>query len=231
MFKDRREAGRVLGQRLYELKGRSDVIVLGLPRGGVPVAFEVANAIDAPLDVFVVRKLGVPGQEEFAFGAIASGGGAVYNEELLRSIRMPAELIEFTVKRERAELDRREKLYRAGRPPLEVTGKTVVVVDDGLATGASMAAAVKALRRSNAKEMIVAVPVASKEACSELRFVENLRCICIERPEPFFGVGVWYEDFAQTTDTEVQTLLAAAQTKAPDSNEIGIESRQFKGEL
>jgi predicted phosphoribosyltransferase len=222
MFKDRCQAGQVLADHLKEFEKRDDVIVLALPRGGVPVAFEAAAGIGAPLDVFVVRKLGVPGQEELAFGAIATGGVTIYNDEILRSIRMPPELLELTVRREEAELKRREELYRRGRPPLDVAGKTVIVVDDGLATGASMAAAVEALRRSNAKEIIVGVPVASKEACRELRSLENVRCICLETPEPFFGVGVWYQDFSQTTDDEVRSLLSAARNEAADPKVVGV---------
>ena len=222
IFKDRRQAGQVLADHLKEFENRDDVIVLALPRGGVPAAFEVAKAINAPLDVFVVRKLGVPGQEELAFGAIATGGVTIYNEEILRSLRMPPELLEFIVKREEAELKRREDLYRMGRPPLDVTGKTVVVVDDGLATGASMAAAVEALKRSSANEIIVAVPVASKEACTELRSLEKVSSVCVETPEPFFGVGVWYKDFSQTTDDEVQELLASTRGVSGGSKTAGI---------
>lgn len=221
MFKDRRQAGQILAGHLMEFEGRDDVTVLALPRGGVPVAFEAAAAIKAPLDVFVVRKLGVPGQEEIAFGAIATGGVTVYNEDLLRSLRIRPELLEFTLKREGAELKRREELYRRGRPPLGLIGRTVIVVDDGLATGASMAAAVEALRRRKAKEIIVAVPVASKEACRELRSLGNVRCICVETPEPFFGVGVWYQDFSQTTDHEVQALLSAGRKQTADSKVAG----------
>jgi putative phosphoribosyl transferase len=220
IFKNRSDAGRILADLLSEFKDQ-DVIVLALPRGGVPVASEVAKAIDAPLDVFVVRKLGVPGQEELAFGAIASGGVLICNEGILKELRMPPELIEFTVKREEAELLRRDELYRKGRPPLDVEGKTVIVVDDGLATGASMAAAVEALRKIKAKEIIVAVPVASKQACAELRSMENVRCICVETPEPFFGVGVWYQDFSQTTDDEVRTLLSTGGNIADGSRAAG----------
>ena len=222
MFTDRREAGRVLAKALDELKDSPDVIVLALPRGGVPVAFEVAKALNARLDVFVVRKLGVPGQEELAFGAIASGGLSVFNEDILRSLSMPRELVRSTIKREEAELKRREQLYRKGRQPLNVTNKTVIVVDDGLATGASMAAAVEALSRSKAKEIVVAVPVASKEACRELRSIDNVRCVCVETPEPFFGVGVWYQDFSQTTDDEVQALLSTVRNDSADSKVAGI---------
>jgi predicted phosphoribosyltransferase len=222
MFKDRREAGRVLADHLKAFEGRSGLVVLALPRGGVPVAFEVANAIKAPLDVFVVRKLGVPGQEELAFGAIATGGVTIYNEALLKELRMPPELLAFTVDREKAELKRRSELYRMGLSPLDVTGKTVIVIDDGLATGASMAAAVEALRRSGAKEITVAVPVASKEACRELRAQEKVSCVCVETPEPFFGVGVWYQDFSQTTDDEVQELLRAARNGAAGSKVVGL---------
>jgi putative phosphoribosyl transferase len=210
IFKDRTEAGKALGEAVRQF-GDGDVVVLGLPRGGVPVAYEVAKTLRAPLDVFIVRKLGVPGQEELAFGAIASGGVTVFNEALLRTIRMPQEMIESVVKREESELARREQLYRAGMPPLNVAEKTVIVVDDGLATGATMAAAVEALTKLGPKQIIVGVPVASRQACDELDALENVRSVCVSTPEPFYGVGMWYQDFSQTSDKEVQDLLADAR--------------------
>ena len=211
-YRNRREAGEVLGELVRQLPP-ADSVVLGLPRGGVPVAFEVARAIDAPLDVFVVRKLGVPGQEELAMGAIASGGVRVLNDEILRTIRIPAEAIEAAVRRESAELLRRENLYRDGRPPVEVRGKRAILVDDGLATGASMRAAVVALRALQPAEIVVAVPVAAPDSCEDFRR-EVDEFICAATPEPFYGVGRWYLNFAPTSDDEVRALLALAPEEA-----------------
>jgi putative phosphoribosyl transferase len=208
-FRDREEAGQELARHLEEFAGRKNVVVFALPRGGVPVGYEVAKYLDAPLDVFIVRKLGVPGQEELAFGALASGGVAVFNEGILRALSMPEELLQTVMEREQKELERREQLYREGRPPLDVKDKTVIVVDDGLATGATMAAAVKALQQMGPKEVTAAVPVASEQACSEFYSLTNARCITAATPEPFYGVGMWYENFSQTKDEEVQELLAA----------------------
>jgi putative phosphoribosyl transferase len=209
MFHDRREAGRVLAKRLTALVRNQDVIVLALPRGGVPVGLEVAQALHADLDIFLVRKLGVPGQEELAMGAIASGGVRVLNHELIRQIGISHDLIERATRREQQEIERRELLYREGRPALPVTGRTVVLVDDGLATGATMLAAVQALRAQKPKRIIVAVPVASPEACDEFRaHVDQM--VCAATPEPFYAVGAWYEDFSQTTDDEVRELLDEA---------------------
>jgi putative phosphoribosyl transferase len=207
-FKNRKEAGRELAQHLEEFAGRKDVVVLALPRGGVPVGYEVAKYLGAPLDVFIVRKLGVPGQEELAFGALASGGVAVFNDGILRALRMPEELLQAVMVSEQKELERREQLYREGRGPLNMKDKSVVVVDDGLATGATMAAAVEALKQMGPKEIVVAVPVSSERACDEFRAHTNARCISAATPEPFYGVGMWYENFSQTTDEEVQELLA-----------------------
>jgi predicted phosphoribosyltransferase len=216
MFSDRREAGRVLASHLQRYAGRPDVVVLALPRGGVPVAFEVAQALGAPLDVFVVRKLGVPGHEEVALGAIASGGVRVVSDDLLRRLGISKETLEGLVAREEAELHRRETTYRGSRPRVPIAGRTVILVDDGLATGASMKAAVAALRREGPARIVVAVPVAAAEACDEFRQdVEDV--VCAATPEPFMAVGAWYEDFSQTSDTEVRRLLEEAAALAPRS--------------
>jgi predicted phosphoribosyltransferase len=205
-FRNRREAGAVLGELVRQLPAR-DSVVLGLPRGGVPVAFEVARAIEAPLDVFVVRKLGVPGHEELAMGAIASGDVRVLNDDIVESLRIDVGAVEAAVLRESSELRRREALYRDGRPPVDVRGKRAILVDDGLATGASMLAAVTALRKLGPAEIVVAVPVAAAEACRDFsREVDT--CICAATPEPFYGVGRWYTNFASTSDEEVRELLA-----------------------
>ncbi|HEX2639528.1 MAG TPA: phosphoribosyltransferase [Pyrinomonadaceae bacterium] len=208
IFKDRRHAGQVLAEQLSRFAGRDDVVVLALPRGGVPVGFEVARALNAPLDVFVVRKLGVPGQEELAFGAIASGGVRVLNEGIIHTLRLTDAMIERISERERQELLRREHLYRGDRPAPDLTGQTVIVVDDGLATGATMRAAVDAIKLLRAGQIVVAVPVGSRDTCSAMRRISDVLCVCAEMPEPFYGVGLWYEDFSQTTDEEVTELLA-----------------------
>jgi putative phosphoribosyl transferase len=208
-FRDRAEAGRRLAAKLMEYAGRPDVLVLALPRGGVPVAFEVARALEAPLDIFVVRKLGVPGHEELAMGAIASGGAWVLNNDLIESLNPPFRVIQAVAARERLEIERRERAYRGNRPALEVRGRTVILVDDGLATGASMRAAVAALQRLGPGRLIVAVPTAAPSTCSELG-QEVDECICVITPEPFHAVGIWYEDFSQTTDEEVRDLLQQA---------------------
>jgi putative phosphoribosyl transferase len=207
-FRDRVEAGQLLGRTLSKRLGeRSNLIVLALPRGGVPVGYEVARALGAPLDVFIVRKLGVPGHEELAMGAIASGGVRVLNDDVLRYVPVSKKAIEAVAAREELELARRERSYRGSKPPLDVRGKTVVVVDDGLATGSTMRAAVRALRQMNAGKIIVAVPVAARETCEEFR-AEVDDIVCLRTPEPFQAVGLWYEDFSQTSDEEVHELLA-----------------------
>jgi predicted phosphoribosyltransferase len=209
MFRDRREAGLALAARLGEYAGRADVVVLGLARGGMPVAHEVATRLGVSLDVFIVRKLGVPGHEELAMGAIASGGVLIVNEEVVRALGIPARALERVALREQAELDRRETMYRAGRPPLEVRGRVVIVVDDGLATGSSMRAAVAAVRQRDPASIVVAAPIAALSTCRDLR-AEVDRVVCAVTPEPFEGVGAWYGDFTQTTDAQVQDLLARA---------------------
>jgi putative phosphoribosyl transferase len=208
-YRNRSDAGKRLAARLHIYARRSDVVVLGLPRGGIPVAFEVARKLQLPLDVFVVRKLGVPGHEELAMGAIASGGTRVLNEDVVRSLNISGEIIESVAKRQSEELKRRERLYRGSRPDLDVRDLTVILVDDGLATGATMRAAVQALRRQKPVSIIVAVPAAAPEACEELG-EEADDIVCAITPDPFFSVGSWYEDFSQTTDEEVSQLLYLA---------------------
>ena len=209
-FRNRSEAGRLLAKKLVAYADRPDVLVLALPRGGVPVAYEVARALGAPLDVFLVRKLGVPGYEELAMGAVATGGVRVINDQIVQQLGIPSHIIDAVAAREQQELVRRERLYRGGRPPPNVRGRTVILVDDGLATGATMRAAVMALRKLQPARIVVAVPTASSETCDELRpEVDDI--ICALTPEPFFAVGHWYEDFSQTTDDEVRDLLARRQ--------------------
>jgi predicted phosphoribosyltransferase len=212
-FRDRREAGQRLADALRPYAPR-DPVVLGLPRGGVPVAFEVARRLDAPLDVCIVRKLGAPGHEEFAMGAIASGGVELLSEHTVRSLGLTREQVAQVIGRERQELARRERAFRDGRPAVDVQGRTVILVDDGLATGASMQAAVMALRSRRPAAIVVAVPVASSTACADIRRIADV-CVCLRTPEPFFGVGQWYANFGQTTDDEVRALLAAARSPAP----------------
>jgi predicted phosphoribosyltransferase len=206
LFRDRREAGRLLAAKLTAYANRPDVIVLALPRGGVPVADEVARALGAPLDVFVVRKLGVPGSEELAMGAVATGDVRVLNDQLVNRLGIPDHLIDAVAVREGQELARRERLYRGGRPLLDVRDRTVILVDDGLATGATMHAAIAALRQLHPARIVVAVPTASPETYEEMR-AEVDDVICAITPEAFQAVGRWYQDFAQTTDEEVQDLL------------------------
>jgi len=208
-FRDRREAGRRLAMHLREYAGRPDVLVLGLARGGVPVASEVARALQLPLDVFVVRKLGVPGHEELAMGAIATGGVRVLDTRVIRSWNVPDAAIARVTSEQHRELERREDAYRDMRPTPEVGGRTVLLVDDGLATGASMFAAVSALRRANPAVIVVAVPVGAPEACEAMRRHAD-DCVCVLAPPQFRGVGEWYVDFSQTTDAEVRALLNAA---------------------
>ena len=211
-FRDRTEAGRVLADALSHYAGRDDVLVLALPRGGVPVAYEVARALDAPLDVFVVRKLGVPGHEELAMGAIASGGVRVLNEEVVRPLGIPRAVIDQVTRLEMRELQRREELYRGNRPRADVRGKTVILIDDGLATGSTMHAAAAALRQLRPERLVVAVPTAAPDTCDAFRSVVD-EVVCATTPQPFHAVGAWYEDFSQTTDDEVREYLAAANSR------------------
>lgn len=208
-FRDRREAGRCLAQGLRGYAGRKDVIILALPRGGVPVAYEIAQALKAPLDVMIVRKLGVPGQEELAMGAIASGGVRVLHHPVIRITGVSNTVIDRLTCEEEQELLRREQAYRGGRPPLSIEDRVVIVVDDGLATGSTMRAAIAAVRPRRPTRTIVAVPVASPETCEALR-AEAGEVHCTIAPSLFFGVGQWYQDFAQTTDDEVRELLERA---------------------
>ncbi len=217
IFQDRTDAGRQLAEKLLSYAGRDDVIVLALPRGGVPVAFEVAQRVRVPLDVFVVRKLGVPGHEELAMGAIASGGVRVLNEDVLYVLPDAQSIVEMVTAIEREELKRRERDYRSNRPAPEVRGRTVILVDDGLATGATMRAAAAALRQQGAAKIIVAVPVGAPGTCHEIRSVAD-EVVCLQTPGSFMGVGQYYEDFSQTTDEEVRELLAASASKGPEAD-------------
>jgi len=215
LFRDRTEAGQILSNRLLAYANRSDVLVLALPRGGVPVAFEVARLLHAPLDVFLVRKLGVPGHEELAMGALASGGARVLNEEVVSGLHISEEVIATVAAREQEELARRERAYRGDRPAPEVRDRTVILVDDGLATGSTMRAAIAALRQKHPARIVVAVPVGAHDTCAELQ-TEADEAVCARMPEPFHAVGLWYDDFTQTTDEEVHELLArAAEDHAP----------------
>ena len=214
LFTDRRHAGRVLAAALHDYAGRPDLLVLAIPRGGVPVGYEVARALQAPLDVLVVRKLGLPGQEEYAMGAIASGGLQVFNEEALSRLARPDAAVAEVVDAERHELDRRERLYRAGRQAADVHGRTVILVDDGLATGSSMLVALRSVRARHPARLVVAVPTASADSCERLRR-EADDVVCASTPEPFGAVGYWYEDFSQTGDEEVCALLRDARLPVP----------------
>jgi len=218
IFKDRRDAGEKLAYKLAAHANRDDLLVLALPRGGVPVAYEVAKRLNAPLDVFLVRKLGVPGHEELAMGAIASGGTRVLNQDVVGPLKIGDETIEDVARVEQVELERREQKYRGGRHGPSVEGRTVILIDDGLATGATMRAAVEALRQQEPKELIVAVPVSSPETCAELR-EEADEVVCAVTPRPFYGVGMWYMDFSQTTDDEVSRLLRAASFTATEGRQ------------
>lgn len=219
-FKDRSEAGRLLATRLSAYANRPDVMVLALPRGGVPVAFEVAQALNAPLDVFVVRKLGVPGHEELAMGAIATDGVRVINNDIVLALGISAQMIDRVAEMEQKELERREHAYRGDQPALNVKGRTVIIVDDGLATGASMRAAVAALRQMQPQRIVVAVPTAAAETCQQFRD-EVDEIVCATTPQPFYGVGLSYENFSQTSDAEVHALLARS------ANRFGLPQDQL----
>jgi putative phosphoribosyl transferase len=214
LFRNRTEAGQQLANKLRNYANQPDAIVLGLPRGGIPVAYEVAKALNLPLDVFLVRKLGTPSHEELAMGAIASGGARVLNDEVVQSLRISEAAIEEEAQKEKQELDRREKAYRGDRPPLDVSDRTVILVDDGLATGSTMHAAAIALREQNPKQIVAAVPVSAPETCQEYK-VEVDKIICAETPRPFRAVGLWYDQFPQTTDDEVRDLLQRAAQEQP----------------
>jgi predicted phosphoribosyltransferase len=212
IYRDRIEAGKYLAAQLAHYANRDDVLVLALPRGGVPVAYEVAKALSAPLDIFLVRKLGVPGHEELAMGAIATGGVRVLNDDVVEYLLIPAGVIDSVAADELRELERRERAYRGNRPEPTVRGKTVILVDDGLATGSTMRAAAAALRQQSPARIVVAVPVSAPQTCDEYRMgVDEI--VCATMPEPFYGVGQWYRDFSQTTDEEVRDLLEQARNE------------------
>ena len=212
-FVDRFDAGRRLGEALRSYADGRELIVLGLPRGGVPVAACVAEELDAPLDILVVRKLGVPGYKELALGAIASGGARVVNREIVDKLKIPAQAIERVTVEERRELERRERAYRGAEPFPVLAGKTVIVVDDGAATGASMLVAIDALRELGPRSIVAAIPVASRDAFTLLAAAAD-SCECLATPDPFYGVGLWYRDFTETSDAEVRMLLAAARRRS-----------------
>ena len=213
-FHDRKEAGKLLAAKLAAHANQQDVIVLALPRGGVPVGFEIAQALHAPLDVIVVRKLGVPGQEELAMGAIATGGVRILNKDVVQFLDIPNEMIDKIAANEQQELERRERLYRGDRPAYDVHGRTVILVDDGIATGATMHAAVAALKQRQPARIIIAVPTAAPSTCDEFA-VEVDELVCVIRPEPFIAVGYWYREFSQTSDEEVRNLLEQANHGFP----------------
>ena len=217
-FRDRTEAGKLLAKQLIAYTNQHNVLVLALPRGGVPVAFEVARALHAPLDVIIVRKLGVPGQEELAMGAIASGGVRILNNDVVRFLGITKEIIDKMATKEQLELERRERLYRGDRPAYDVRGRTVILVDDGIATGATMHAAVAAIKQQQPTRIIIAVPTAAPSTCDEFaNEVDEL--VCVIRPEPFIAVGYWYRQFSQTTDEEVRSLLAQANHGFPTAQQ------------
>ncbi len=212
VFPDRIAAGRMLGARLVPFANEESLLVLALPRGGVPVAFQVAIALHAPLDVFLVRKLGLPGQEELAIGAIASGGSRLLNDKLICSLHLPAQQVQSITQHETWELERRERLYRGDRDAPNIQGHTLILVDDGMATGSTMRVAVTALRQNDPRKIIVAVPVAASAACKQLRR-EADAVVCLSTPPDFYAVGEWYRDFSQVSDTEVRELLDRAQSQ------------------
>lgn len=217
IFRDRSHAGKKLANKLSKFKDRDDVVVLALPRGGVPVAYEVAQKLNAPLDIFLVRKLGVPGHEELAMGAIATGGVRVLNQDVVEYLKIPPRVIDAVAAKEMQELKRREVKYRGDRPEPDVTGKTIILIDDGLATGSTIRAAAQALRQQAPARTVVGVPVSAPQTCDEYRIgVDEI--ICVVTPEPFLGVGQWYDDFSQTTDEEVHDLLERARDEQAQKN-------------
>ena len=206
LIHDRAEAGQILATKLKQYAKRPDIIILALPRGGVPVAYQVATILDLPLDIFLVRKLGVPGHEELAMGAIASGGVRVLNHDVIQALQIPESIIDSVAAKEERELERREKFYRQDAPSYDLTNKTVILIDDGLATGATMRAAAEALKQQKVSKVVIAVPVAAESTCRELsQLVDEV--VCVLTPEPFYGVGYWYDDFSQTSDVQVIELL------------------------
>jgi putative phosphoribosyl transferase len=213
MYLDRRHAGAELARKLERYMDRDDVVVLGLPRGGVPVAFEVARALGAELDIFLVRKLGVPGHRELAMGAIASGGVRVLNHDVVSWLRISDHVIDEVAREEQAELERRERLYRGDRPPADIRDRIAVLIDDGLATGSTMRAAVEAVRKYQPSRIVVAVPVAPQSTCTEFESIAD-EVVCAQTPEPFSAVGQWYRDFSQTIDDEVRDLLREHQEES-----------------
>lgn len=215
LYRDRRDAGRALATALSKYAGEPGLLILALPRGGVPVGYEVARALDAPLDVFVVRKLGVPGQREFAMGALASGGARVLSDDVISALGISESTIEAIAAEEQRELIRRERLYRGQLPPLDVKMRTVILVDDGLATGSTMRAAISGLKQLSPRRIVVGVPIAAHETCQELsREVDEM--VCAATPQPFYAVGLWYDDFSQTTDAEVRQLLEARRGRSAE---------------
>ena len=223
IFANRTEAGQELALRLRKYANRDDVIVLGAPRGGVPVAFEVATELKTPLDVFVLRKLGVPGREELAFGAIASGGVRILNRDIIEGLGITGLDIERVTRVEKQELERRERAYRGGKPPLDVHGMTVILVDDGIATGSTMKAAIRALRQMKPVWIVTAVPVAPPSTCNQLQS-EADEFVCLEMPRPFHGVGQFYSDFSQVSDEEVKELLVNASRQHGESRHQSVQA-------
>jgi predicted phosphoribosyltransferase len=223
LFRDRREAGRFLSGKLIAYADRPDVLVMALPRGGVPVAFEVARALHAPLEVFLVRKLGVPGHDELAMGAIASGGVRVLNDDVIRALRIPDDVVDKVIARETHELKRRQRIYLGTRPIPAVRNRTAILIDDGLATGSTMRAAIAALRQQDPARIVVAVPVGAPETCAEFQS-EADEAICALMPDPFYAVGAWYRDFSQTTDQEVRELLEQAEKEHAKLGSHGVRA-------